>query len=72
MLLALAGLGLARRQPALALLGAPDVRRKLGRRRPTPRGRLLAALELPGEAVVDLAEVVTMLAGSARYRTLVI
>jgi hypothetical protein len=32
----------------------------------------VSALELPGQAAVDAAEVATMVAGSARYRTFVL
>jgi GT2 family glycosyltransferase len=71
-LLALAGLLATRRRRALALLAVPYVRRE-GRRRGTrARERLGAALELPGRAAQELAEVVTMAAGSARFRTLVL
>ena len=68
LVLALAGLALARRRPLAAGLAIPYVRRALNRRGPRPRSRLVSALELPGQAVVDLAEVLTMVRGSVRYR----
>ena len=66
--LALAGVGLARRSPLTLALTVPYVRRALNRRGPRPRARLVSALELPGQAVVDLAEVWAMVRGSLRYR----
>jgi GT2 family glycosyltransferase len=67
LLLALAGLVAARRRPLLALLAAPYLRARLQRR--GPRG---ATIELPGQVAVELAEIVTMLVGSARHHTLLI
>jgi hypothetical protein len=71
-LLALAGTMAGRRRPALALLALPWLRRE-GRRRGTglPE-RLVAAAELPGRTVQELAEVATMASGSVRFRTLVL
>ncbi len=71
-LLALAGAVGARRRPVLALLALPWLRRE-GRRRGTrlPE-RLVAAAELPGRTVQELAEVATMASGSVRFRTFVL
>jgi GT2 family glycosyltransferase len=66
LLLALAGLAAARRRPALALLAVPYLRALLTRRGPR------AVTELPGHVAVELAEIVTMLAGSVRHRTLLV
>jgi GT2 family glycosyltransferase len=66
LLLALAGLAAARRHRALALLAVPYVRAKLAQRGPR------AVPELPGHVAVEVAEILTMLAGSARHRTLLI
>ena len=51
------------------VLTAPYVAAKLGRRGRTPRRRLVAAAELPGQLVRQGAEVVMMLVGSAEHRT---
>jgi glycosyltransferase involved in cell wall biosynthesis len=71
-LLALAGALGARRRPALALLALPYVRHAGRRRGPRLAERLVAAAELPGQAVQELAELATMAAGSVRFRTLVL
>jgi GT2 family glycosyltransferase len=69
--LALGGLPLARRAPgAAAALAIPYVRDGLGRRGTHKRGRLRAAVELPGRAAIDLTEMATLARGSVRYRTL--
>jgi len=70
--LALAGAALARRHPLAAALCLPYLRDRLGVRGTGPRARLRAARELPGRAAVDLAELATMIWGSARYRTFVL
>ncbi len=70
--LALGGVALARRRPAALALAIPYVRRALNRRGPRPRSRLVSALELPGQVTVDLAELLTMVRGSIRYRRLVL
>jgi GT2 family glycosyltransferase len=70
--LALAGAALARRHPLAAALCLPYLRDRLGVRGTGPRARLTAARELPARAAVDLAEIATMLWGSARYRTFVL
>ena len=70
LLLALAGLAAARRAPAAALLALPWARAALPSYGPGPRGRLRAVAELPGQAVVDTAEVAALAVGSARHRTL--
>jgi GT2 family glycosyltransferase len=70
--LAFAGVLLARRFPPAVLLAIPYLREKLTRRGTAKRQLAMAALELPGQVAEDGAEVATMLAGSARHRTLVI
>jgi glycosyltransferase involved in cell wall biosynthesis len=70
--LALVGLAGAPRRRGLALLAAPYVWRALRRRGPGPRGRALAAAELPGQFVRQAAEVAGMAAGSVQHRTLVL
>jgi GT2 family glycosyltransferase len=70
--LAAAGLAGARRRPPLAALALPYVLGELGRRGRRPVDMAVAALELPGRAVNELAEVLTMAAGSIRHRTLVL
>ena len=71
-LLLVAGLLGARRRPALALLGAPWLRRESARRGPGAVSRAVAVLELPGRAAQELAEVATMAAGSVRFRTVLL
>jgi hypothetical protein len=71
-LLALAGLAAARRVPPLALLALPYLGPELRRRGGRPMDVAVAAAEVPGRAVNELAEVLAMAAGSARYRTLVL
>jgi GT2 family glycosyltransferase len=39
---------------------------------PSARGRARAALELPGRAVIDVAEIAVLLRGSVRYRTILL
>jgi GT2 family glycosyltransferase len=69
--LALAGLAAARRSPlAAAVLAAPWARAALPSYGAGPRGRLRAAAELPGQAVIDGVEIAALAVGSARYRTL--
>jgi len=72
LILALAGLALARRQPALAALAGPYLRDGLRHRGTHLRARAAGAVELPGRAVVDLAEIATLLRGSIRHRTIVL
>jgi len=72
-LLLLAGAVIASRFPPALLLGGPWVYRRLTRRRGSRKRAAVAGLiELPGGLVVDVAEVATMLWGSARYRTFVL
>jgi hypothetical protein len=72
-LLALAGVAGARRAPAAApLLALPYLIPELMRRGGRPVDIAVAAAEVPGRAVNELAEVIAMAAGSARYRTLVL
>jgi GT2 family glycosyltransferase len=69
-LVGLAGLALAPRRPAAALLAAPWVRVRLPSYGPGLRGRLRAASELPALAAVDATEVAVLAVGSAEHRTL--
>lgn len=69
-LLALAAIVLAPRQPLAGLLAVPWLRMRTTRDRPIPQH--VYVLSLPGRLLVDLAEVVAMLRGSAEHRTLVL
>jgi GT2 family glycosyltransferase len=71
-LLALAGLVAARRVPVLGLLALPYLMPELRRRGPRPVDVAVAAAEVPGRAVNEVAEVIAMAAGSARHRTFVL
>jgi hypothetical protein len=69
--LALLGLVLERRNPLWALLAVPWA----GQWEVKPGGpheRLDYLLSLPGCAAIDIAETATMLAGSIRYRSLML
>ena len=66
------GMAAAKRFPPAALAAAPYLREQLVRRGTGRRQLAVSALELPGQVAVDSAEVATMLAGSARYRTFVL
>jgi glycosyltransferase involved in cell wall biosynthesis len=69
--IALAGVPLARRAPAVTALSAlPYVRNALGRHGSNPRARVRAVTELPGRLVIDAAEMGTLARGSVRHRTL--
>ena len=72
LLLALAGAMGARRQPALALLAVPWVRRESRQRGPRGVDRLVALVEMPGRAARGMAEIAIMAAGSVRFRTLLL
>jgi GT2 family glycosyltransferase len=72
LVLALLGLGVAKRFPPAAFLAAPWTYGRLTRRGTHKRALLAGALELPGGLLVDLAEVATMCWGSVRYRSLVL
>ena len=69
---ALCGVAAAPRRRALLALALPYVRRSLARRGNGPKARTMAALELPGQAVRQAAEVAGMAAGSVRHRTLLL
>ncbi len=70
LLLAAAGLLAARRAPVAALAVLPWAHAALPSYGPGPRGRVRAAAELPGQAVVDAAEVAALAVGSVQHRTL--
>jgi glycosyltransferase involved in cell wall biosynthesis len=68
---ALAGAPLLRRSPAAAAaLAVPYLHDALNRRGVHLRGRVRAAVELPGHLVIDLTEIAVLARGSVRYRTL--
>jgi len=69
--LALAGLGLGSRRTrrGAALLALPYIHHALTRRGTGPRSVAGSAVRLPGKVVVDLAEILIVLGGGARYRT---
>jgi GT2 family glycosyltransferase len=69
---AVAGVALHRREPLLALLAVPYVLHALPHRGTHPAGRVRAAAELCGRAVVDASEMWTMVKGSVRHRTLML
>jgi hypothetical protein len=71
-LLAAAGALAARRRPAAALLILPWALKAAPHYGPGARGRLRAATELPGRAVIDLAEIAVLARGSVRYRTILL
>lgn len=70
--LALAGLLAARRRPALLILAVPYVVRVSGRRGEGWRARATSVAELPGQASRQAAEVLGLIWGSLRHRTLVL
>jgi GT2 family glycosyltransferase len=70
LLLAAAGVGLARRSPLAALLALPWAWRGAPAYGGSWRGRLRALSELPGRALLDAAEIAALARGSLRYRTL--
>jgi hypothetical protein len=74
MLLALAGAGVALsgRRTAGAVLAVPWAVRAAPSYGSGARGRVRAFCELPGRAVVDLAELAVLARGSARHRSLVL
>ncbi len=69
---ALVGVIGARRSPLLLLLAAPYALRASRRRGPGRRARAVAVVELPGQAIRQLAEVFGLAAGSVRHRTLLL
>jgi GT2 family glycosyltransferase len=72
LVLALAGAAASRRFPPAALAAYPYLAERLTRRGTAKRQLAVAALELPGQVTVDVAELATVLAGSVRNRTMVI
>ena len=70
--LAMVGLLGATYRRGFALLAVPYVGNSSGRRGPRLRSRALALLEVPGQAVRQVAEVAGLAAGSVRHRTLVL
>jgi GT2 family glycosyltransferase len=70
--LALAGLLCSRRAFAALALVAPYAARLGARRGPSPRARMKALAESPGELARGLAELAGMAAGSIRHRTVLL
>jgi len=70
LLLALGGLAATRRAPLAALLVLPWAREALPSYGGDVRGRVRAAAELPGQAVIDAVELAALAAGSVQHRTL--
>ena len=66
---AIAGLIAARRDRRFLALAVPYVAIAVDRRGNGVRARVTSALELPGQAVRQTAEVACMAAGSAQHRT---
>jgi GT2 family glycosyltransferase len=62
----------ARRRPVLAALALPYAVRSSRRRGRRRRARLTATAEIPGQAVRQVAEVLGLVFGSVRHRTLVL
>ena len=69
---AVVGLAGARRHAVLAALALPYVHAALGRREGGRARHVIAALEIPGQAVRQVAEVVGMAAGGVRHRTVIL
>jgi glycosyltransferase involved in cell wall biosynthesis len=67
---ALLGLVLERRNPMWALLAVPWAVQRQSH--PGVRGRVRHLLELPGWAVIDLAEIVAMVVGTTRHRSVLL
>ena len=70
--LAIAGVALQRRSRLAPLLMVPWAIHAAPDHTPSPRGRLRSLLELPGRAVIDLAEIAALARGSVRHRTLLL
>jgi GT2 family glycosyltransferase len=66
------GVALSRRDRRAALAGLPWVILSLAHRGYTPRGIARSISELPGRALIDSAEMLTMIEGSMRHRTLLL
>jgi len=66
---ALAGVLSARHRPVLLALAVPYARRSARRRGGGRRARTLALMEMPGQAIRQVAEVLGMAFGSLRHRT---
>ena len=70
--LAAAGFALARRHPGALALTVPYIRAAVNARGRGKKARLASAAELPGKVVVDTTEVITLVVGSFRHRTVVL
>jgi glycosyltransferase involved in cell wall biosynthesis len=64
--------GLGRYRATATLLVLPWALRAAPSYGASPRGRVRAAAELPGRAVLDIAEIAVLARGSIRYRTLLL
>jgi glycosyltransferase involved in cell wall biosynthesis len=69
MTLVLLGFAGARRRRALLALAVPYVAAASRRRGPARSARIIATLEIPGQAIRQAAEVLGLAAGSVRHRT---
>ena len=69
---ALTGLALARRHPAFLLLAGPYASTAWRRRGRGPRARATALIEVPGQATRQVAELVGLVVGSVRHRTVLL
>ena len=72
LVLALAGIALARRHVVFALLALPYFEYQLRQRGTHLRARAATAVELPGRVVVDCVELGVMVRGSIKHRTVVL
>jgi hypothetical protein len=71
LLLALAGV-LSRRAPLAVLAAIPYANYVVRHHRRSPRGVAIGMLDLPGRALLDAAEVITLARGSLRHRALLL
>jgi GT2 family glycosyltransferase len=69
---ALVGIGASRRELSLSILALPWIVLAMQHRGYSARGLARSASELPGRVALDAAEIVAMLRGSVRYRTMLL
>lgn len=69
---ALAGVVLSKRNPVYAGLALPWVIHTMPAHGSEPRGRFRSVAELPGRAVIDVAEFVTLVRGSLKHKTVLL
>jgi GT2 family glycosyltransferase len=70
--IAAGGVAGAMRNPAFATLAFPYAIRAVKRRGQTPRRQAVAVVELPGQAIRQLAEVAGLAAGGIRHKTILL